>query len=170
VATNPMGNISSGNDFVYYNNPLKAILDMEIPLSLIASNLTLTDTVDFDLGENTGTIESGTLSLYADNGFPFSAQVQLYLLNDNMQVTDSLLFPDMITAPALNGNYMVIRPARSVIQIPLPGEKISRLYQTKKMRVVARFNTAGAGHHVKIYEQYRLDLKLTGDFSYMIQL
>lgn len=170
VATNPMGNISSGNDFVYYNNPLKAILDMEIPLSLIASNLTLTDTVDFDLGENTGTIKSGTLSLYADNGFPFSAQIQLFLLNENMQVTDSLLFPDMIAAPPLNSNYMVIHPLRSVIQIPLPGEKISRLYQTKKMKVVARFNTNGASHHVKIYEQYRLDLKLTGDFSYLIQL
>jgi len=170
ISANPLGNISSGNDFYYNGNYLNASLDMEIPLSLIANDLTLTDTVDFNLGENPNTIKSGTLSLLADNGFPFSAQVQLYLLGENKQITDSLLFPDLIAAPYMNAYYTVVHPKRSVLTIPLPGSKIPLLYQTKKMLLVARFNTSGAGHYVKIYDHYKLDLKLTGDFNYLIQM
>jgi len=170
ISSNPLGNISSGNDFYYYGNYLNASLDMEIPLSLIANDLTLTDTVDFDLGENSNTIKSGTLSLLADNGFPFSARVQLYLLDENKQITDSLLFPDLIAAPYMNAYYTVVHPKRSVLTIPLPENKIPLLYQTKKMLIVSRFNTSGAGHYVKIYDHYKLDLKLTGDFNYLIQL
>lgn len=170
VVSNPLGNISSGNDFIYYGNTLKASLDMEIPLSVIANGLTLTDTVDFDLGENSGTVKSGTLSLLADNGFPFSARIQLYMLNENNQISDSLLFPDLISAPPLNNLFRVIHPLRSVLQIPLPEDKIPLLYQTKRMLIVAHFNTSGAGHYVKIYDHYKLDMKLTGDFNYLIQL
>ncbi len=170
VDCNPLGNISSGNDFIYYGNYLDASLDMEIPLSLIANDLTLTDTVDFDLGDNPNTIKSGTLTLLADNGFPFSAKIQLYMLDENRQITDSLLFPDMIAAPDINAFYKVVHPKRSVLQIPLPEEKIPRLYEMKKMLLVARFNTAGAGHYVKIYDYYKLSLKLTGDFNYLIQM
>ncbi|HOY32010.1 MAG TPA: hypothetical protein PKW80_09040 [Bacteroidales bacterium] len=169
VESNPLGNISCGNDFFYYGNYLNAALDMEIPLSLIANDLTLTDTVDFDLGENSGSIISGTLSLLADNGFPFSAQIQLYTLDSTNHITDSLLFLDLISPPPMNAYYMVTHPRRSVLQIPLPENKISLLYQTRKMLIVARFNTIGAGHYVKIYDHYKLDLKLTGNFNYLIK-
>ena len=170
IVSNPLGNISSGNDFYYYGNYLNASLNMEIPLSLIANDLTLTDTVDFDLGENPNTIRSGTLNLLADNGFPFSAQIQLFMLDENMQVTDSLLFPDMIESPAMNAYYMVVHPKRSVLKVPLPEAKIPALFNTKKMLIRAKFNTSGAGHFVKIYDHYKLDLKLTGDFNYLVQI
>jgi len=46
---NPLGNISGNNDFVFKKYPLKTMLNVEFPLSFIANNLTLVDTVNFNL-------------------------------------------------------------------------------------------------------------------------
>jgi hypothetical protein len=170
VDANPLGNVSSGNDFMYYGHYLDAFLDLEIPLSIIANNLTLTDTVAFDLGEESSPqrIKDGVLSLYADNGFPFSADLYLYLLRDDGTTMDSLLFTNHIEAGVLDVNNIVTESTRSVLLIPVSPSKIDELYATHRMLIVARFNTAGAGQYVKIYNNYKLDLKLTGRFTYLV--
>ena len=38
---NPLGDISNGNDFLYWNSSLRASLELELPLRLIANDLTL---------------------------------------------------------------------------------------------------------------------------------
>ncbi|MEI6122516.1 MAG: hypothetical protein WCQ95_02700 [Bacteroidota bacterium] len=170
VTTNPLGNISSGNDFFYYGNYLNASLNLEIPLSIIANNLTLADTVPLDLGEPNTNPSSGKFKLIADNGFPFSADIQIYMLDANNHIYDSLLVPSLIDAPLLDANYMVVTPKRSELEIILPENKYMALYNTRKVWVKARFNTAGASNFVKIYSFYKLKLKLTGDFSYLVEM
>jgi hypothetical protein len=168
IITNPLGNISSGNDFVYYGNYLKTMLNMEIPLSLIANDLTLADSVVWDLGEYNGNPSSGKLKLIADNGFPFSANFQIYLVDSNNLVADSLLNSSLIDAPALDTDYKVISPRRTEFEIILPADRYQKFFEYKKAYLVARFNTTGLGHYVKIYSYYKLKLKLTGDFNYTV--
>ncbi len=170
VTTNPLGNVSSGNDFFYYGNYLNASLNLEIPLSIIANNLTLADTVVLNLGDYNDNPASGKLTLIADNGFPFSANVQIYMIDANNHISDSLLVLSLIDAPQLDASYMVVAPRRSELVINLPADKYLALYSTKKVWVVARFNTAGASHFVKIYSYYKLKLKLTGDFNYLVEM
>lgn len=170
IISNPLGNISSGNDFIYYGNYMNASLDMEIPLSLIANDFTLADTLPLKLGEKPGNPTSGILKLIVDNGFPFSANIQFYTIDENNHINDSILIPDLISAPLLNTNYMVIGSKRTEIVIPVSEDRLTSFYQAKKILIVARFNTAGANHHVKIYNFYKMDIKLTGDFNYLIQI
>jgi hypothetical protein len=167
MTTDPLGNVSAGNDFIYNNYGFSASLDLEIPLSLVANNLTLTDTLGFNLSKPGGyTINRGVLTLIANNGFPFSAAMQLFLLDVNNKKTDSLIVSNnTISAPSLNASYKVEAPLTSIIKIPLSGAKLNHLYGAKKMIVVARFNTASQPNYIKIYDYYKLGIQLTGDFN-----
>ncbi len=167
INTNPLGNISSGNDFIYHGNYLKTLLNMEIPLSLIANDLTLSDSVSWDLGEYNDNPSSGKLKLIADNGFPFSANFQIYLVDANNHIADSLLTNSLIEAPALDADLKVISPKRTEFEILLPADRYQSFFLYKKAFLVAKFNTIGLGY-VKIYRDYNLKLKLTGDFDYLI--
>ncbi len=92
IVTNPLGNVSGSNDFIYSDKLLKASLNMEIPLSLVANDLTLVDTLGLNISQTDGTqnIHDGTITLFANNGFPFDAQLQFYLLNENNVAVDSI--------------------------------------------------------------------------------
>lgn len=166
---NPLGNISGSNDFIYYDKLMKTEMNMVVPLSLIANNLTLGDTLDFSLGKNTDNLNYGTLYLHADNGFPFTAQVQLYPMNDSFQIIDSLLnSPNTIEAPLLDVNYICIGKKFSRLTVPVNTSKMELLRNTNKMYVKIKFNTAGHPAHVKIYNFYELNLKLIADFNYTL--
>jgi hypothetical protein len=165
--TNPKGNISGGNDFVYHDYGVDAKLMMEVPLSMIANRLTLSEFSDFSLGSRSDKILDGKLILLADNGFPLNADIQLYALDGNGHVKDSLLLNTNIASAPLNANFKVIAPKRSRLEIPLSVSKIAMLKNTKKMKVVARFSTNPAAQFIKIYSTYSLDFTITGDFNYL---
>jgi hypothetical protein len=109
LSINPQGNISNGNDFVYTDKLIDASLDVEVPLSFAAKDLTLIDTVEVKLEpqKEHNRINSATLVLNADNGFPFGAEIQLYLLDDNGKIVDSLVAMDMVDAAPVDANYIV---------------------------------------------------------------
>jgi len=165
--TNPNGNVLNYNDFVYTDKLMKFDLNLEIPLSFLADNLTLVDTVNISINPvDLSTIESGTLTLLADNGFPFDATVQMYMLNDAGAITEALFSHNVIAAAPVNASGRVTAPKRSKLLIPLTQDRINRFFYTHKVKVVAHFTTKPVGQNVKIYSDYKLDLKLTGDFNY----
>ncbi|MEO6902225.1 MAG: hypothetical protein ABI315_03630 [Bacteroidia bacterium] len=172
ITTNPMGNLSGSNDFVYIDHLMYVKLQMEIPLSFYANNLTLSDTLDFYI--STGDkpkIKSGMLTMIADNGYPFDATVQFYLLDDHNKITDSLLEKaSKINTAALDNNFKVLNKTQSVLKIPINENKVILLYNTKKVILKASYNTAAAPNYVKIFSTYEMDIKLTGDFNYTVQL
>jgi len=169
VDINPLGNVSGGNDFVYYAKGLKSFIDLEIPLSVIAANLTLVDTVAINIGTNLDNITEGDFRLTAVNGFPFSAALQFYTIGASGQITDSLLYHQkIIDAAQLNASYLVTQPKTSVLNIPVDYNKIVKLREANRVIVKARFNTASQSHHVRLYDYYKLSLNLTGDFNYII--
>ncbi len=165
IATNPLGNISSGNDFVFNSAGFKANLDMEIPLSLIATNLTLADTLNFNLNPQQGyQINNGKLTLIADNGFPFSSQLQIYLVDANNTISDSLLGTENIIFPAyINSLNQVTQIKQTKLSVLITSEKLIKMYDAKKVIILSRFNTTNA--YTRIYNNYSLKLKLSGDFN-----
>jgi hypothetical protein len=167
VSTNPMGNVSAGNDFVYRDHYLETYLDMEIPLSFKTNDLCLSDTVDFSLGDpaNVNSINGGELVLLADNGFPFDAELVLTALDSLGNVIDIVVDHNHINEALLNTDGFAENPMRSEIHILLSRERIDKLFTASKMLITAHFNTEGTDY-IKIYDSYRLDLKLTGKFNY----
>ena len=173
IITNPLGNISGSNDFIYSDRLLKASLDMEIPLSFVANNLTLADTLDLNILQTDGTqnIHEGTITLFANNGFPFDAQLQLYLLNESNVVTDSIFgYANTIVEAPINASLRVIGKKLTKITIPISESKMNLLYDTKKVVMKVKFNTSAQPQYIKIYSEYSIDVKLVGDFNYTVHL
>lgn len=173
IITNPLGNVSGSNDFVYSDKLLNAKLRMEIPLSLIASNLTLLDTFDLNIqnSENNQKIHGGTLTLLASNGFPLDASIQVYLLDDLFQVTDSLYtYANTIDQALVNSDLRVVSKKQTKLISPISQSKMDLLYKTKKVKLKVKFNTLSQTQYVKIYSDYSIDIKLIGDINYTIHL
>ena len=173
VITNPLGNISGSNDFIYSDRLLKAKLNMEIPLSIVANNLTLADTLDLNISQSNGTqnINDGSITLFANNGFPFDAKLQMYLLNENNTIRDSIFgYANTIVEAPINSSLRVIGKKLTKITVPISAEKMNTLYDTKKVVMKVKFNTSSQPQYIKIYSEYSIDIKLVGDFNYTIQL
>lgn len=170
---NPSGNTSGYHDFAYDTSGLDIALHLTVPLSLIASNLVLQDTFDFSLGsgeEGDPAIKEGTFSLIAYNGFPFMAAPQLYFYDSDMNLLDSLFtIQAEITAGQLNEQCLVAAPVKSVMTIPVNEEKMNRLRAAQSVVVRTSFTTASSGScssYLKIYDDYRMNIKLTGSFIF----
>jgi hypothetical protein len=173
VITNPLGNVSGSNDFIYADQLLKASLNMQIPLSFIAHNLTLVDTLSLNVGNTGGVqnVKSGTLTLFADNGFPFDAGMQLYLLNSNNQAVDSVFgYANTIDEAPLNSSLVAIGKKLTKIVIPVSAAKMNLLYNTKRIALKVKFNTSAQPNYIKIYSYYGLNVNIVADFNYTVRL
>ena len=172
LTINPNGNISGNNDFVFKNHVLETNLKVEFPLSLIATNLALQDTIAFSLPDEneTGRINSGTLFLYADNGFPFDANVQLAMYDEYDNFIQNLTVQSQILSAPVDGNLRVTSKKQSVLSIPLSLADVDNLYRANKMLFRISFTTQPQSQFVKIYEGYEIDLQIVGDFSYNVKL
>jgi hypothetical protein len=168
--TNPNGNVSNFNDFIYADNLLEIDLNVEMPLSIIANDLTLVDTADMSLGDtDLSKIKDGTLILISDNGFPFDATIQMYTLAKNGTVTDSLFVNTFIVAAPVDANNRVYEKRRSKLYAPIDEARVARLQNAKKLRIITKFNTNPQNTYLKIYSDYTIDFILTGDFNYLTQ-
>jgi hypothetical protein len=174
VTTDPLGNVSGSNDFAFLDHGIESNLNISLPLSLIATNLTLEDTLGVTFSSTlnkTQPVKNGTLTLYATNGFPFSAGMQIYLLDNYMHITDSLIISGQtIAAGIINNNGIVVTPQNSTINIPLNSAQTQLLFNTQHIILMARFNMGCLSclppAYRKIYSYYLLNVKLVGNFGY----
>lgn len=81
---NPWGNVSGGWNEIFPNSRLKIKLHAELPLTVGMDGLTLRDTFNIDLAQNTDKthIESGDIVLNATNAFPFKGEMTLFFLDE----------------------------------------------------------------------------------------
>lgn len=172
---NPNGNFYNYQDFAYFNDKLEAALEIEMPLSISADQLTLSQTSDFNLLQNTNgqRLRSGKLILNAANSYPLSAAVQVYFLNNQNQVVDSLLIqPGEIAAGTLMPDQCrVTMPQSSRVEVPIDAEKMTRLQAADKVRFESRFTSVSipeCGDFVRLYADYFLDISITGQFTYAL--
>ncbi len=174
VTTNPLGNVSGSNDFLYSTHGFSADMNIEMPLSLVATGLTLENTAAMDLSaaKEKGNVKEGTFTLYANNGFPFDATVQLYLLDDNNNKVDSLFSAiNTVDEGVVNPTSLkVTAPRLTKLSIPVSERKMQVLLGCKKLLIKARFDTSENPKYVKIYSHYSIDFSLTGDFIYKVVL
>ncbi len=173
LETDPLGNVSGDNDFVYNTYGINANINIKIPLSLIATNLTLADTlaVNFAGSGPAQNVKSGKLTIYASNGFPFSAGLQMYLLNQNNVVADSIFIPAQTIASgnvnAISGK--VTSPQNSVLTISLDAFHTQELINTKTAILYAKFNMGSSPSTYRdIYSYYQLGLKMVANFDYKV--
>jgi len=132
--------------------------------------LSLVDTTAFSFSrekedEAVKRINSGSLRCIFDNGYPFDAGIQLYLLGSNNLVLDSLM-PSLewIEGAAEGTNGRVSATKRSIVEIPLDQDKLDRMEQASDLRIKALLNTVGTDS-VHVRAEYKIDYRIVGNFN-----
>jgi len=162
---NPLGNMSSGNDFLYFDRTIKANLNLEIPLEFSATNLVFENIEDISFSDK---VIGGGLNIYVENMFPFDFEVQFYILNSKNQIIDSLINgSNSLIESGIPVNEIVKTPTLTILTVQLTEQLISELKQSNNMLI--RFKVNSEYNLVyKLYDHYKTDVKIVGDFEYEI--
>jgi len=156
IYLNPNGEASTA-DFLYTQQPMKATLGVEIPLSFIANNLTLNKTSDLKT-DNIEEIE--ILYITIENGLPLEANLILVALDDANQIIDTLISNNTILAAITNAQGNVTENRTSIIEI-----QNTDLLGMSKIQSTAVFNTESQTDFVRIYDNYTMNIILSAKLS-----
>jgi len=150
-------------NFIEDSSRFKVDVDINLPLEGSLKDIVFQDTIMFKFQE-VEELQSLDLKLFFKNGFPIETKVQVYFADTMGYVLDSLLKDDIILASALVGsNGRVTSATEKNTEINYPEEKILRLKKVRKIYVKGTTSTFQNGSkNVKIYSDYRLDLKIAG--------
>jgi hypothetical protein len=171
VQTNPAGNTNTYSDFAQAGVDLKAYLNITIPLSLIASNLVLSDTVQFaGTTLNTNTFQNGNFNLIVTNGFPLDASITMYFINQYGTKLDSLITTPVIQpAPIDPVSGKVTGSKVTTIPFSFTSARLNNILQnSNRVIFTAKFNTDPANKHVTLYSDYAIQFVLVGDMNVLV--
>ena len=113
-------------------------------------------------------LQSAELKLFATNGFPFSAALQLDILDSLGNWLSSVPTQGVIATGLLGGNGIVSSPVGSELTAQLDVARTNMLYNGGQLRIRVAFNTASQSQHVQIYDTYRMDLQITAGAHYLV--
>lgn len=169
---NPLGNISSGNDFIYNSSNANIKLKLEMPLRFSANALVFRDTIAFDGVEDAteSPVQEASLRLFAENGFPYELSTTLWLLDVNKVKMDSLFGGQTIAAAPVDADLKVTQPRKSVLSTTLSPAKLEKLEKTRYIILESRLNTVPENTLLPVYTHYKLKLQLSGRGVYRINI
>jgi hypothetical protein len=112
--------------------------------------------------DNADFIESLTLGINSENGFPFNIKVQAIFIDSisNMPI-DSILINIMDPA-TINADGRVIQSVKYLSEVELDQAKIANLLRSRDLVIRASLNTPDEGNaQIKIYDDYFFKSKLS---------
>ena len=130
-------------------------MQIDIPLRLIAEDLTFIDTTSVNLpNSNEYIIEKVYLNI--ENGLPLEANIEILLLDENNLVIDTLIDNAKITAAQLNQNNIVSNINATVIEIDY-----NNFENVKKVISTSSFTTKPIDQFIDIYPNYELGITIS---------
>ncbi len=170
---NPLGNISAGNDFAFYGRGLKVIADVDIPLALSANYFSLVNYSKVDLTQlkELNNVNSCEIIMQTRNNYPFKAQIQGYMLNDQNQIIDSLFVPgqNIVESAITDVNNVVLNYVDSKLEAVFDKTKINNLSQCKQIKFVSYLYLPNQPTPIKINEDSYLDLVVHAYLNYNVK-
>ena len=158
---NPNGE-QSIPDFLYPEYPINALLNLDMPLSFIANNLTFTETTNTNINSNTE-LEIEKLYISLKNGLPLSSRVQVILLDEYNNIIDTLLNNILVPAAYTDNNNLVIAPYETMITLTE-----TDFNNVKQIKSTSSFSTSSITEHIDIYSHYTMDVTLSAKFKKII--
>ncbi len=161
--TNPNG--ATHNNFVLDSSRFKVDMEVELPLWGTAKNFVLLDTAEFKMEEQlTDQIESATIRTYNSNGFPLDVAMQIYFTDSLYKKLDSLVLPYQLILKSAVVNPTtgkVVNPTEKVYDVLLTRERVNNLKTVSHILTKAVASTVSGGNtNIKIYSNYKIDLKI----------
>lgn len=156
--------LTTGTNFMADTSKMRVKMHMEVPLYGNATNIVLADTTEINLSSLKETqIQQASLQANIINQIPLDANVQIYLTDKNYTVLDSLIAPNqnpLVKGSTVDQNGELKTPGTVTKNIEIESSKITKLFQSSKLIVVAQLNTSGGNGgstDVKFKSQYKLN-------------
>ena len=169
IIINPNGNDGTYSNFIHSGAGLNSTININIPLEISGSSITLSDTIDFsetDIEYPEG-YKGGTLTMLVDNGFPLDAGLELYFYSIDSVKTDSLISDDVVLAAEtdpLTGEVSQNTESTIVFE-NITESRLQNILSAETIIVNSQFESSSLSN-IKILSSYTLDLQLLGDFTY----
>ena len=162
---NPYGNVSGGNDFIFYNSVAQLRLKVEAPLAFSISDLLLVDTVAFNgasLKKN-NPVKSGKLKIYTENKFPLECNIRLFAMDDLGNLVWSMPVAETLAPGLAQPDGRVYQPTSSILSVSLSESEFSALTNASKIYFQVKFQTSPTNQLMNIYEDYSLGVKVVAE-------
>ena len=143
------------DDFLYPAHTIDASLKLEIPLSIIANNLTLVDTNEVEMSQN-NEVKIEKLFLTIKNGIPFDATISVMLYDEMNNLIDTLFNNAILLSAKVDENNLVTQSTGSTLTA-----NYNNSQKIRKVITVASFNTQPNNSFVKIYSDYKMDITMS---------
>jgi hypothetical protein len=164
-----INNNSNGEQsFIHRDFGIAANLDVEIPLYGRVGNINFNDTLEFDLGSNLSQIDSLTIKTNMESYFPANAYLQVYFLDEDYSLTDSLYSGGfdlpLIAAPELgaDGRPLSDEALLTTKEANVIPSTINNIVNSKYIVLKYSFESANFDDeaNVKIFEDYYINAKV----------
>ena len=169
LLTNPTGDSITRDHFLYYEEPIRVFMELEVNQGIMIQDLFTENTIQWN-GEGVSfeNVEAGILTVVLDNGFPFSFDASIYLEDEDHVVLDTLVNQEFVSGGLLDNEFKVAQSVKTRIPLILTSELKESIVQARYARYELLINSA-ENEHVKIFEDNVMAMKIIGDFSYTIE-
>ena len=153
---------SSDLGFVMDDSEIATTVKVEIPIYGTAKGFTIENETDIDL-EDFDNIEEAEFKIITNNAIPLDFDIQMYFVDANQQVIDSLfVLPyNILKAAAVDANGNVTTNSMVEDFIDITASRFDILRQSEKLLIQAAFSTYNDGQDaVRILSTQELDVKL----------
>ncbi|HUW04968.1 MAG TPA: hypothetical protein VMW01_01795, partial [Williamwhitmania sp.] len=159
--TNPSGEVSE--NFLRDSSRFNIDVEFGLPLYGSVANFAVQDTFDFKV-DNIDQVQQLLLRSDIINEFPMDANIQIYFTDGSFNVLDSLVTDNTVIVPAGDVNFttgVATKATEKISNFTYDRARIDKIVGSEKLLVKAVMSTSGSvGQNVKIYSNYRLQVKL----------
>jgi len=165
--------INNPPNFLYDGYGFNSKVSVEVPLSVVADNLMLVDTIDFTYtGESSG-MTNATFTLVVENGFGFDATINLVLMSATGVESDTLMSNGFIARSVVNPTSGKTTSAtKSLIHFAVDQAMLTSIKNSSKIKAIIKLHSYGINDSSqkfhKMYSSDSFKLKLIGSAVYNV--
>jgi hypothetical protein len=162
VRINPTG--GNAINEVLSTSKFKVDKELQLPLRGLAFNFFVQDTAEFSFGQIVENVQKALFRIATINSFPVDGKMQLYFVDDNYLVIDSLISEvngKIIEAAPIDNTGKSIGSTTKTVDVEMDEARFTRLKDSRKVIIRSYIASAGDGaQNVKIYSDNFIDVKL----------
>ena len=138
IEVNPLGDISSGNDFIYTDQALEANLEVDLPLCVSLDNILLRDTLEIDVN-STDKID-GLIKIFLNNAFPLDGELNLKIVSDEDE-EGSYLLESGILESGITTDFYSVQATENYFEVAINESVLDELSDSGKIAVEILLNS-----------------------------
>ncbi len=159
--------LTSGYNFISDTSTLNLGAEVIIPACIKIYELSVGDTLQLQLPQDTSLVQYAQFKLLTENGFPLYGAIQLYFTDNNYNIIDSLIRPNgsVVHEAPVDGNGIVTGTTRAVTTFTMEHASYNAMAnKTKYVIIKSNLYTSGTST-VQIHDVNFMNVKLALRFT-----